>query len=167
MRTRAFVALGSNLNDPLAQIKAACAALSGIAETSVVRCSPLYRNDAVGPGRQPEFVNGVVELETGLEAHALLDALQRVESSQGRRRGDARWEPRIIDLDILLYGDAQIQDDRLTVPHPEMHLRRFVLQPLYDIAPALEIPGRGGLEALLKSAPGHGMRQIEPARGAE
>ncbi len=160
MKTRAFIALGSNLDDPLAQIDAALRALSALPDTRLVKRSPLYRNQAVGPGRQPEFINAVAELVTALEPYALLDAIQGIEAAQGRNREAERWVPRVIDLDIVLYGQRQIRDDRLTLPHPELHRRRFVLQPLNDIAPDIVIPGCGPLHELLRQAPKHEMTEV-------
>jgi 2-amino-4-hydroxy-6-hydroxymethyldihydropteridine diphosphokinase len=160
--TRAFVALGSNLNEPVKQIEEALAALSVLADTTLVACSPLYRNEALGSDPQPVYVNGVAELRTGLGPHALLDALQAIEAVQGRTRGGKCWRPRTIDLDILLYGDMEIRDDRLEVPHPEMHRRRFVLEPLRDLAADLSVPGRGPLRDLIERAPPHGLIRIAP-----
>lgn len=166
MKTRAFIALGSNLDDPLAQIDAALKALSRLPDTKLLRSSPLYRNKAVGPGNQPEFINAVAELATTLDPYALLDAVQDIEAAQGRVREAKRWETRVIDLDILLYGERQVQDDRLTLPHPELYRRRFVLQPLNDIAPDLEIPGRGPLQELLRRAPVHEMTRVASTASA-
>lgn len=162
MTTRAFVALGSNLNEPVKQIEEASAALSELADTTLEARSPLYQNDALGSDRQPAYVNGVVELRTGLAPHALLDALLAIEAAQGRTRDGTRWEPRNIDLDILLYGDMEIRDDRLRVPHAEMHRRRFVLEPLRDIAADLNVPGRGPLRDLIERAPRHALTRIAP-----
>lgn len=160
MKTRAFIALGSNLDDPLLRIDAAFCALSELSQTQLTKRSPSYRNPAVGPGRQPDFINAVAELATGLDPFDLLDAVKDIEATQGRQGNAERWAPRVIDLDILLYGDRQMRDDRLTLPHPEMHRRRFVLQPLSDIAPELEIPGHGPLRALLQQAPAHELIKI-------
>ncbi len=162
MTTRAFVALGSNLNEPVKQIEEALAALSELAETTLEARSPLYWNEAVGSDRQPVYVNGVAELRTGLGPHALLDALQVIEAAQGRTRDGKRWGARTIDLDILLYGDMEIRDDRLEVPHPEMHRRRFVLEPLRDVAADLSVPGQGALRDLIERAPPHALTRIAP-----
>jgi 2-amino-4-hydroxy-6-hydroxymethyldihydropteridine diphosphokinase len=166
VKSRAFIALGSNLNDPLRRIDAAFRALAELPATQLSKRSPRYRNRAVGPGRQPDFVNAVAELITGLDPYGLLDALQDIERSHGRERNAERWAPRVIDLDILLYGDRRVRDDRLTLPHPEMHLRRFVLQPLSDIAPDLEVPGHGPLRDLLKRAPAHALTKIVAGEAA-
>lgn len=166
MKTRAFIALGSNLDNPLAKVDASFRALAALPETELSRRSPMYRNSPVGPGRQPDFINAVAELFTGLDPHGLLNAVQDIETAQGRERKSVRWTPRVIDLDILLYGDRQIRDDWLTLPHPEMHRRRFVLQPLSDLAPDLEIPGYGPLRDLLQQAPAHEMIKMASAPAA-
>ena len=166
MTTSAFIALGSNLNDPLSQIEAGFRALAALPATRLSGRSPSYRNRALGPEPQPDFINAVAGLLTGLGPHQLLDALQAIETAQGRERHAERWAPRVIDLDLLLYGDLQMRDGRLTLPHPELINRRFVLQPLSDIAPELEIPGHGALRDLLKRAPAHELIEvssIEPA----
>ena len=148
--TTAFVGVGSNLRDPAAQVRRAIEALGELDDTRVARSSALYRNPAVGPGPQPDYVNAVVALETGLDAHALLDRLQAIETHMGRRRGAERWAPRVIDLDLLLYGEQRIDDERLTVPHPRIAERAFVLYPLAEIAPDVEIPAAGPISALLR-----------------
>lgn len=160
MSTRVYIALGSNLNDPLAQIDAALSGLAALDDSRLVARSPLYRNSALGPGRQPDFINAVAALMTGLDPHTLLDQIQKVETAQGRKRDAERWAPRVIDLDILLYGQLEISDGRLTLPHPEMHRRRFVLQPLCDIAPELEIPALGPVRELLRNAPPHELIKV-------
>ncbi len=164
--TPAFIALGSNLNGPLLQIETAFRALAALPATRLTARSPSYRNCALGPEPQPEFINAVAGLLTGLGPHQLLNALQAIEIAQGRERHAERWAPRVIDLDLLLYGDLRISDGRLTLPHPELSKRRFVLQPLSDIAPDIEIPGHGALSDLLQRAPAHELTRvdsIEPA----
>ncbi|MDX1513905.1 MAG: 2-amino-4-hydroxy-6-hydroxymethyldihydropteridine diphosphokinase, partial [Gammaproteobacteria bacterium] len=148
------------LDEPIAQIGRALDALASLPQTIFVRRSPLYENDAVGPAPQPSFINGVAELETELGPHQLLDCMQEIEASMGRIRGSRRWEARLIDLDLVCFGDREISDDRLTVPHPEIGERRFVLLPLWDIAPDLVIPGRGPVLTLLERAPEHAMKRI-------
>lgn len=168
--TKAYVSLGSNLDNPVERIDAAFRAIAGLAETTLIRRSPLYRNPAVGPGSQPDFVNAVAELATDLDPQSLLAALKSIESAQGREPSEMRWVPRVMDLDILLYGDCEIEDDGLTVPHPELPNRRFVLKPLWDIAPDIEVPGQGPLRELLERAPAHELKQIEsgnPASGPQ
>ena len=135
--TRAFVGVGANLGDREETIRAAVAALPG-----VVGVSQLRETDPVGVVDQPPFLNGAVALETELSPRELLDALLAVEREHGRERRE-RWGPRTIDLDLLLYGDATIDEQGLTVPHPRLHERRFALEPLLDLDPELAIPGRG------------------------
>ena len=141
--TVAYVGLGANLGDREATIRAAIAELPG-----VVGVSTLRDTDPVGVTDQPRFLNGVAALETELRPQELLDLLLTVERRLGRERRE-RWGPRTIDLDLLLYGDEVIEEDGLTVPHPHLHERRFVLEPLAEIAPTLVIPGLGGVEDLL------------------
>tara|TARA_R110002110_G_scaffold362241_1_gene571978 strand:+ start:36338 stop:36874 length:537 start_codon:yes stop_codon:yes gene_type:complete len=131
--TTAFIALGSNLHNPLEQLKSAVAALSLLPDSHVEACSDIYRSAPVGPAGQPDYLNAAVRLATDLSREALLDALQDIENRQGRER-EVRWGPRTLDLDILLFGDAVIATPRLTVPHPAMQQRNFVLQPLMDVA---------------------------------
>lgn len=166
MSVRAFIALGSNLGDPVVQVTRALDALAVLPESRLMEVAPFYQNVALGPDPQPEFINCVAEIDTTLTPHALLDAIQSTEASMGRVRNDIRWSPRLIDLDLLIYGDLELQDDRLTLPHPEICARRFVLQPLNDIAPDLIIPGHGPVGRVLSKAPAHEMRRISAAEYA-
>lgn len=159
MNACAYVGLGSNLGQPVLQIRRGYEALAALPESRLVAESPLYKNDAVGPTPQPPFVNGVAEIETALSPHELLNALLETERAMGRMRDGSRWGPRTIDLDLLTYGDCEIDDENLTLPHPEMSRRRFVLLPLSDIAPCLVIPGCGPIDTLLAQAPPHPMRR--------
>lgn len=154
--TRCFIALGSNLGDPLAQLRAALKHLQALPETTIVAGSPLYENPAIGPGPQPDYLNGVIELETVLAPQPLLAELQRIEQLQGRERGQ-RWAARTLDLDILLFGDKQLDTPQLQVPHPRMLQRNFVLYPLYDIAPGLTLPDGSGLRSHLDSCGSAGL----------
>ena len=148
--TRAFVGLGSNLGDREATILRALARLKEESEIRVVRVSTLRETDPVGYVDQPQFLNGVVELETELPARGLLTRLLAIERKLGRTRRDGPpLGPRTIDLDLLLYGDEIIAQAGLQVPHPRMHERRFVLEPLAELAPSLVVPGRGAVESLL------------------
>ncbi len=156
----AYVAIGSNLGQPMRQVLQARDALAGLPETRLLGLSPLYRNPAIGPGRQPEFVNAVAAVRTRLAPHDLLDALQAIEASQGRVRGPVRSLPRTLDLDLLLYGDRAISDQRLTVPHPRMQQRAFV-KPLLDIAPELDVPGLGSVTALLCAVSQASLQRID------
>jgi 2-amino-4-hydroxy-6-hydroxymethyldihydropteridine diphosphokinase len=144
--TRAYVGLGANLGDREATIRRAVELLP-----DVVAVSTLIETDPVGYLDQPRFLNGVAALETDLAPHQLLEHLLEVERSLGRTREGPRYGPREIDLDLLLYGDLQIDEPGLTVPHPRMHERRFVLEPLAELDPALLVPGRGLLGDLLST----------------
>lgn len=145
-----YIALGSNLDDPSAQVRQAIAELSRMEDARLQAVSSLYRSSPMGPADQPDYINAVAALETGLSAHALLDALQAIEQAHGRQRGPQRWGPRTLDLDVLLYGEQTINDQRLTIPHPGISERAFVLFPLQEIvAPDFIIPGHGSLQALL------------------
>lgn len=139
--TRCYVALGSNLCDPLHQVEQALQHLARSPGIHLRRRSPWCRSRAVGPGQQPDYVNGVVELETSLAAEALLAVLQGIERQQGRVR-DEHWGPRTLDLDLLLYGDALIDTSALQVPHPRLAERVFVLAPLATLAADRHLPGR-------------------------
>jgi len=146
---RVYIGLGSNLDAPRRQVETALAELRELPDSRWLGSSSLYRSRPVGPQDQPDYVNAVAVIDTGLEAEDLLDALQAIERSHGRRRG-RRWGERTLDLDILLYGEETIHSERLRVPHPEMHRRGFVLKPLQDLAPGLVIPGLGELGTLLR-----------------
>jgi 2-amino-4-hydroxy-6-hydroxymethyldihydropteridine diphosphokinase len=147
---RAYVGLGSNLGDREATIRAALDALDAAPQTSVAAVSTLRETAPVGLLDQPEFLNGVAALETELGPRALLDALLAVERSLGRTRDGPRFGPRTIDLDLLLYGDERVDEPGLRVPHPRLHERLFVLEPLHELAPGLVVPGLGPLETLLR-----------------
>lgn len=144
----AYVALGSNLCDPRAQVERGFDALAGLPLTVLRARSRLYRTPPWGIPDQPDFVNAVARLETSLPPRELLDALQGVETRAGRVRG-ARYGPRTLDLDLLLYGDVELHEPGLVIPHPRLHERAFVLRPLADVAPELEVPGRGRVADLL------------------
>jgi 2-amino-4-hydroxy-6-hydroxymethyldihydropteridine diphosphokinase len=146
---RAFVGLGSNLGDREATILRALAALSADPDVEVVRVSSLRETDPVGYVDQPKFLNGAVELETTLAPRELLARLLAVERSLGRTREGPPLGPRTIDLDLLLYGEARIAEAGLQIPHPRLHERAFVLEPLAELDPSLDVPGMGPLKALL------------------
>jgi 2-amino-4-hydroxy-6-hydroxymethyldihydropteridine diphosphokinase len=142
--TRAFVALGSNLGDRERTLREAVAALAAEDGVEVVAVSSLRDTEPVGVGEQPRFLNGAVELETTLAARALLELLLAVERRFGRvRERPDEHDPRTLDLDLLLYGDERIDEPGLEVPHPRLHERRFVLEPLAELDPGLVVPGRG------------------------
>ena len=140
----AYIGLGSNLDDPAAQIKCAFDLLATIPDTEVDAQSSLYQSVPFGPVVQPDFVNAVAKVQTFLDAATLLQHLQGIERSQGRIRGE-RWGPRILDLDLLVFSNQQIDEPTLTVPHPGIAERNFVLLPLQEIAPELVIPGLGSV----------------------
>jgi 2-amino-4-hydroxy-6-hydroxymethyldihydropteridine diphosphokinase len=155
----AYVALGANLGDPAATVRAAFAALANLPQSRIARTSMLYRTAPVGILTQPDFVNAVALLETELDPQALLDALLDVERRFGRVRGE-RNGPRTLDLDLLLYNAIELELPRLTLPHPRMHLRAFVLYPLADVAPDMSIPGRGTLAAWLPAVANQGIVRL-------
>lgn len=156
---KAYIALGANLGDPANTIRAAFGALSNLPESRVVHCSSLYRTAPVGIINQPDFVNAVVELETTLAPESLLDALLDVEQRFGRIRAEKNG-PRALDLDLLLFNDQLLDLPRLTLPHPRLHLRAFVLYPLAEIAPNLTIPGRGHISAWLPAVANQGIARL-------
>ena len=148
--TRSFVGLGANLDDPAGYIERAVELLGTEDGVEVVAVSTLRETDPVGYEDQPRFLNGAVELQTTLSARELLGRLLAIERSLGRVRGEGpRFGPRPIDLDLLLYGDERIDEPGLEVPHPRLHERRFVLEPLLDLDRGLFVPGRGPVQALL------------------
>ncbi|TRX72923.1 2-amino-4-hydroxy-6-hydroxymethyldihydropteridine diphosphokinase [Pseudomonas mangiferae] len=162
MTVCAYIGLGSNLADPHGQLRAALDALGCLPQTRLAAVSSLYASDPLGPPDQPRYVNAVAALETELAPLALLDALQAIETEQGRVRKDQRWGPRTLDLDILLYGELAQDTPRLTVPHYHMHARAFVLYPLADIAPDLHLPDGRSLQRLLEDCPFVGLERLQP-----
>lgn len=155
-RVGAWIGLGSNLDDPPVRLERALAAIDRLPGTRRVATSPFYRTPPVGPQDQPDFCNAVAGIETELEPLPLLDALQAIETAEGRRRG-RRWGPRTLDLDILLYGDCRIDEPRLRVPHPYLHERAFALIPLAAVAPDAVVPGHGRAAALAAAVPAGGV----------
>jgi 2-amino-4-hydroxy-6-hydroxymethyldihydropteridine diphosphokinase len=145
----ALIGLGGNLGDVRSRLEAAIVALDAVPGIRVTARSRFYRTPPWGPVAQPDFVNAAVAVDTSLDAHALLDALLATERAFGRVRDGERWGPRTLDLDLLAYGDAVVADDRLTVPHPRIAERAFVLLPLADIAPEAVLPGLGQVAGLL------------------
>jgi len=141
--TRAYVGLGANLGDREAAIRAAAEQLGARRVSAIVETEPWGYTD------QPRFLNAVAEVETSLEPRAFLERLLEIERSLGRTRDGPRWGPRTIDLDLLVYGDAVVNEPGLTVPHPRLHERAFVLEPLAELAPSLNVPGKGTVSVLL------------------
>ncbi len=149
MGQRCFIALGANLGNPVATVTAAIVALRGLPQTEFVAASSLYRTAPVGLKHQPDFINAVVELIAVPPAPTLLQTLFEIEGRFGRQRS-VRNAPRTLDLDLLLYGNQTSDDPELTLPHPRLHERAFVLAPLAEIAPQLFVPGRGVVAELLQ-----------------
>ena len=145
--TTAFIGIGSNLDNPFLQVQTALRELAEIPKTALTRSSSLYRTPPMGPPDQPDYINAVAALTTTLSPTELLDALQALEARHGRVR-TIHWGPRTLDLDLLLYGNETVHTARLTVPHPGIAQRAFVVLPLAEIAPALEIQGLGALSML-------------------
>lgn len=164
---RAWVGLGSNLDDPPARVRAALRGLEHLPETRLVAASSLYGSTPVGPADQPDFINAAALLETRLQPQALLDCLQGMERRAGRVRR-RRWGERVLDLDILLWGQRTLDNRRLRIPHPQLHERPFVLIPLLEISPDLRLPGGQAIAALARR---HGTRGVwyhgpaHPCRG--
>ena len=157
--TIAFIGLGSNLDDPSAQVEEALGELSTVPNTRLLRSSSLYRTQPIGYAAQPCFVNAVAEVETALSAQALLGELQRIEERHGRRR-IIPGGPRTLDLDLLLFDELLLEQPGLTIPHPRMHERAFVLAPLHEISPGLAIPGKGRVADLLAGCSNQGIERI-------
>jgi 2-amino-4-hydroxy-6-hydroxymethyldihydropteridine diphosphokinase len=146
--TRAYVGLGANLGDRERTLREALDALAAEDGIEVLAVSTLRDTDPVGVGDQPRYLNGAAELETTLTARELLEALLALEQQFGRVRVPGEHGPRTLDLDLLLYGDEELSEPGLTVPHPRLHERMFVLEPLAELAPGLVVPGRGEVESL-------------------
>jgi len=158
----AYIGLGSNLQQPSEQLNQALQQLAKIPQTHLMTASPLYRSAPLGPADQPDYINAVAALATRLSPLELLDALQAIERQQGRVREGERWGPRTLDLDLLLYGNQQIHNDRLVVPHPGLGERNFVLYPLSDITGEdLLIPGLDTLGHLLQACSRQGLELLE------
>lgn len=156
----AYIGLGSNLEQPVEQIKQAVISITALEEVSVIACSPLYSSTPVGPADQPDYINAVLKISTSYSALNLLDRLQSIENSQGRKRL-IRWGARTLDLDILLFDQEIINTEKLVIPHRELANRCFVLYPLADIADNnLSIPGFGVLADLLAKCPSDGLSRL-------
>jgi 2-amino-4-hydroxy-6-hydroxymethyldihydropteridine diphosphokinase len=155
--TRAFVGLGANIGEPRRQLQDALQELGDLPKTRVTAKSGIYRSAPVGHLEQPEFLNAVAELDTALAPEPLLAGLQEIENRHGRERSFAN-APRTLDLDLLLYGDRTLNTPGLTLPHPSMHERAFVLRPLLELDPEISIPGKGKAGTLLSAC---GSQKIE------
>ena len=161
MKTDAFIGLGSNLQEPAAQLARAVAELAALPDTTLIAQSPFYASRPVGPQDQPDFVNGAVWLSTKLAPHTLLNQLQAIEQAHGRERL-RHWGPRTLDLDLLVFGNQSLNDDRLTVPHRELPNRDFVLQPLLDLKPDLTLPEGTAIATLRAQCPDNRLRRLPP-----
>lgn len=159
----AYIGLGSNLDQPAQQLRLALRELEDLPQTRLIRHSSLYESPPLGPPDQPDYVNAVAILATSLDPYSLLDQLQVVEQRHGRERGE-HWGPRTLDLDLLLFGEDRIDSPRLQVPHPQMLRRAFVLVPLSELAPDLELPGLGPLAEALRGVPDRGLNLLPEQR---
>ena len=157
--TIAYIGIGSNLEDPRAQVLRAFEELARVPDTRTTARSSLYRTAPVGHAAQPDFINAVAAVETQLQPDALLRELQAIEARHGRERSFPN-APRTLDLDLLLYGDARLNEPGLTIPHPRMHERAFVLQPLVEIAPQVLIPQHGAASRCLAASTGQRVERI-------
>lgn len=155
----AYIGLGSNLEDPIQQVRTALEELDSIEFTRLIKHSSIYRSDPVGPPGQPDYINAVAELQTELEPIPLLRALQAIEQAHRRVRLE-RWGPRTLDLDLLVYADQQVNDPDLIVPHIMIAERSFVLYPLSEIAPDLHIPGLASMSELLEQSSEKGLTKL-------
>lgn len=153
----AYIAVGSNLADPVSQANLAIETLKCLPRSTFIATSQLYSSTPMGPQNQPDYINAVVAIKTELTPIELLDCTQKIELEQGRVRKDERWGPRTLDLDIVLYGNEVIDSERLTVPHYGMKEREFVLYPLAEIAPSLQLPDGTELTELLKTVDKNGL----------
>ncbi|SEG11668.1 2-amino-4-hydroxy-6-hydroxymethyldihydropteridine diphosphokinase [Vibrio hangzhouensis] len=156
--TICYIAIGSNLADPVAQANIAIEALKTLPKSELLACSSLYSSTPMGPQNQPDYINAVAKISTELTPLELLDCTQRIELEQGRVRKDERWGPRTLDLDIILFGNEVIDSERLTVPHYGMKEREFVLYPLLEIAPSLQLPDGTELKTLVNNVDRNGLR---------
>ena len=155
----AYIGVGSNLGDSALRVQAAFEALGAIGDTRLVARSRLYRTRPFGPVPQGDFVNAVAGLLTQLSAPQLHAAMRAIETTAGRVRNE-RWGPRTLDLDLLVFGDQRVATDELIVPHPGIAERGFVLAPLADIAPTLQVPGMGRVDELLRRLPDDGIAEV-------
>jgi len=156
-----FIGLGSNVGDSATIIEQALSALGNVTQCSLRGRSSLYRSAALGDIQQDDYINAVARIDTGLEPMALLLELQAIEQAYYRQRDQARrWTPRTLDLDIILFGNRSIADSHLTVPHPELAGRRFVLEPMFEIDGDRFIPGHGSLSYLIDHAPAIAMQKL-------
>lgn len=159
-KTIAYIGLGSNLSNPRVQVSHAAKEIANISSSHVIALSALYLSKPMGPQDQSDYINAVIALETSLSALQLLDSLQAIENAAGRVRKDNRWGARILDCDILLFGNESIENDRLTVPHYGMKVREFVLLPLAEIAPNLHLPDGTSINLLASEINNNGIVKL-------
>jgi 2-amino-4-hydroxy-6-hydroxymethyldihydropteridine diphosphokinase len=159
--TPSYVAIGANLDDPEKRVREAFTSLAGLPDTRLIARSKLYRSRPLGPTDQPDFVNAAAGMLTRLSAHELLAQLKSLEQSLGRTTPIVRWGPRRIDFDLSVFGSQQIQSETLTVPHPGVPVRNFVLYPLLDIAPDLAVPGLGRIRDLAARISAEGLSALD------
>jgi 2-amino-4-hydroxy-6-hydroxymethyldihydropteridine diphosphokinase len=159
--TPAYIAVGANLGDPLATVREAFVRLGELPRSRLIARSRCYRSAPLGPQDQPEFVNAVVGLLTQLQASELLAHLKSLEQALGRAEPIVRWGPRNIDFDLSVFGSQRIASESLTVPHPGVPVRNFVLYPLLDIAPELDVPGHGRVRELAARVSAAGLTALE------
>jgi 2-amino-4-hydroxy-6-hydroxymethyldihydropteridine diphosphokinase len=155
----AYIGIGSNMGDPAGEVRAAIQSLGRVDRTRLVSASRLYRTRPFGPVAQGDFVNAVAGVLTQLTSLEMLAALRALESARGRKR-EERWGPRILDLDLLVFGGQRIDTPELVVPHPGISERGFVLAPLADVAPDLDVPGAGRVATLLRALPATGIAGV-------
>lgn len=163
IEVRCFVGIGSNLDQPLVQVENAIQALATIPQSTLHARSSNYESAPLGPQDQPRFINAVASLDTRLSALDLLRQLQLIENRFGRDRSVGHWGPRCIDLDLLLYGRQVMQTENLIIPHPELQVRAFVLYPLREVAPSLDIPGLGAIDHLCANCAGGDIMRLDAA----
>lgn len=161
---RAYIGLGSNLGQPAEQLQAAIKALAALPDSCLIEVSSLYASQPLGPADQPDYLNAVAALDTCLQPLDLLDHLQQIEQQHGRQRKAERWGPRTLDLDILLFGQQLIDVPRLQVPHYHLQERPFVLYPLAEIAPELQLPDGRVLREMLQKCPAQGLQRLHPQK---
>jgi len=160
MKVIIFVGIGANLNNPRTQVNSALVALSKLTKSCMIAHSSLYRTPPMGPQDQADYINAVAKLETRLLPIELLNELQAIEKSHGRVRKSEQWGPRTLDLDLLLYGNQKIKEERLTVPHYGMKQRAFVLIPLAEIEPELTLPDNSQIAELIEQTGNQGIQQL-------
>jgi 2-amino-4-hydroxy-6-hydroxymethyldihydropteridine diphosphokinase len=161
VRARAVLSAGANLGDRLGTLQACVQAIAGLPDTDVLAISPVYETAPVGGPPQPDYLNAVLLIQTGLPPRDLLDSIHRIEAGAGRVRAE-RFGPRTLDIDIIDYAGQVSDDPELTLPHPRAHQRAFVLAPWHDVDPGADLPGHGPVAALLTGLDRSGVRQVQP-----